>query len=303
MTHLWQNQLAMVATHEELKYVAYVLASIQGFTPPHVVAPPINNPTHVYEILARQVWQLNKNWIPTNMRMYHEIIDARYHSIASPAGLEIMDSTVEFREKIALINFTEYEGKVYEVAALNLRSNGTTLPFHRIVRQNCDSYLDRENMIVHHGIRSNHEFGEDWADVKKDLRYFLNENPPRCIITTQPSVKEILSTRQKILVTEILTMPWDERPGLSAFHQALRIKHLRNSVSNLQSCSYQCHDKYEASIANTRQVNGRNDGHFQFLNGYKCAQQEVNELFFQLRSPRLFRMANHVGEVPQTDEE
>jgi hypothetical protein len=305
----WEMRINNIAIHGAQNYAAFVLSSSQGFTPPHVVAPPYDAPAVIYELLGQQAWQLRQNNTPMNWPMFYEIIEPRWRTVANPDGFSIANLDLERHDKLMLINFVQFGGRVFEVAALNITASGQLEYFHRLVKRPCENLEDRNVLRVHHGISHRNILAENWGDVQEDLNDFVHDKDPRKIVISQPSVRTVLDENFNPRFIEIPIVPWDQRPGQAAFYQALRIKHLRDSAI-FRSCPYQCHENYDITLANITLMNGLNNGYFEFISGFKCAQQEVNELYFRIKNPMLYRtMVNGFGnqnallEIPRTAEE
>jgi len=298
---MWRNQPAVHADHEALKYCAFVLGSIQGFTPPHSVNIPALRTSSVIELLAQQVWHLERLNTVLNMRLYYELIPEAFREMAKPVGFVGMEPDgSEFTEKTALIYCLKAEQQIVEVVILVIELDGRTTYFHRLVRYHCDNIREREALIAEHGIPPTHPMAVEWPLVSLELNDFLRREKPEVIIGTQKIVMQILDPEFQPKYERYKQLPWDERPGLHAYYFAIKIKYLRESHI-YHKCPFHCHERYDITFSNLKNLDGTNAGYSKFIGGYRCAHTDVNEMYFQLRDSRMIRLRREPTEA-RTDE-
>ena len=193
---MWRNQVAMVASRECLKFIAFILSSCMGFVPPKVVAMLLGHGRYIYETLARQVWHLQTLGIHINVRLYYEMVPAEFHIHARPEGLELFStSTIEFEKRTCLIHCVHQDDEVIEIAAMSLGRLGNYNYFHRFIKYTPNSIRERMAILNYHGIPPNHATAEDYLIVRSALNKFLDDENPEVILSEQDIFSYFLCKR------------------------------------------------------------------------------------------------------------
>ena len=294
---MWMPRVESVGT-ETLRYSAYVLCVIQGLSPPEVIPPPTKNLDIVYSYLAQQVWLLLQNSAPVMLDTYFGLIDPKYHEIARPTGMEIIEGPAENIKSVGRIHIVLLEEKIFEICAV-IRNKGDDLRyFHRLIKQPCYSIRDRLNQYARHGIPPIHRLADSLFDMTLALEVFMETNPCDHYYIGQYEIFSLVATRFQSKMSLRPEMSWELKPSSAAFFFALKIKNWP-ATQQYHRCPPCCHELYDPKYVEKICDRSTNAHYYKYWSGSDCSHFEVNFELLKTFTPTMIRSED--GEYEEVD--